>query len=252
MIYAISSMFGEAWDDMSSEYDGSVENNPDHIISDFIEQEIRITSEICKKIIIPGKKFTIVDLGSGTGRVLFALQKILGDSVSYCGLDASKSMVELSDMKKSKLELSSVSFFHYDVTNPQIDELFDDSTKIVMCMYNTIGVIPAARRRQFFENIKSLAGNDGLGLISAFNGDDFSFVAPKIYCPMKKMVKRIDDDSFDEQKLAFRNSLGYYSQWFSKNQINEFLDSSVEPIPIAVDVEGTSKIMGHVFTNRPI
>lgn len=243
-------MFGEAWDDMSSEYDGSVENNPDHVISNFIEQEIKITSEICKKIITPEKKFTIIDLGSGTGRVLFALQKILGNSVSYCGLDASKPMVELSNMKKSQLGLDSISFFHYDVTNPKIDELFDDSTKIVMCMYNTIGVIPTERRIQFFQNIKNLAGKDGLGLISAFNGDNFSFVAPKIYHPMKKMVKRIDDDSFDEQKVAFRNSLGYYSQWFTKIQINEFLDSSVEPLPITVDVEGSSKIMGHVFTNR--
>ncbi|WP_299291128.1 class I SAM-dependent methyltransferase [Nitrosopumilus sp.] len=243
-------MFGEAWDDMSSEYDGSVENNPDHVISNFIEQEIQITSEICKKIIGPEKKFTIIDLGSGTGRVLFALQKILGDSVSYCGLDASKPMVELSNMKKSQLDLDSISFFHYDVTNPKIDELFDDSIKIVMCMYNTIGVIPAEKRKQFFENIMNLAGKDGLGLISAFNGNDFSFVAPKIYHPMKKMVKRIDDDSFDEKKVAFRNSLGYYSQWFTKSQINEFLGSTVEPIPITVDVDGNSKTMGHVFTNR--
>ena len=67
---------------------------------------------------------------------------------------------------------------------------------------------------------------------------------------MKKMVKRIDDDSFDENKVAFRNSLGYYSQWFTKNQINEFLDSSVEPIPISVNIEGDSKTMGHVFANR--
>lgn len=245
-------MFGEAWDDMSFEYDGSVENNSDHVISNFIEQEIKITSEICKNIITPEKKFTIIDLGSGTGRVLFALQKILGDSVSYCGLDASKSMVNLSNMKKSKLDLNSISFSHYDVTNPKIDEIFDDSTKIVMCMYNTIGVIPVERRKQFFENVKNLVGKDGLGLISAFNGDDFSFVAPKIYHPMKKMVKRIDDDSFDEQKVAFRNRLGYYSQWFTKKQINEFLGSSVEPIPISVNVEGRSKTMGHVFTNRKI
>lgn len=245
-------MFGKAWDDMSLDYDGSVENNPDYVISNFINQEIKITSEICKKIITSEKKFTIIDLGSGTGRVLFALQKILDDTVSYCGLDASKHMVELSNMKKSALNLDSISFFHYDVTDPKIDELFDDSIKIVMCMYNTIGVIPIERRIQFFENVKNLAGKDGLGLISAFNGDDFSFVAPKIYCPMKKMVKRIDDDSFDEQKVAFKNSLGYYSQWFTKNQINEFLDSSVEPVPITVNIEGNSKTMGHVFTNREI
>ncbi len=48
-------MFGEAWDDMSSECDASVKNNPDHVISTFIDQEIRIASEICKKIIKPEK-----------------------------------------------------------------------------------------------------------------------------------------------------------------------------------------------------
>lgn len=243
-------MFGEAWDDMSSDYDGSVGDNPDYVISNFIEQEIRITSQICKKIITSEKKFTVIDLGSGTGRVLFALQRILGNSISYCGLDASKSMVALSDVKRSKLGLDSISFLHYDVTNPKIEEMFDDSTKIVMCMYNTIGVIPVERRGRFFENVRSLAGMDGLGLISAFNGDDFSFVAPKIYHPMKKMVRRIDDDSFDEQKVAFRNSLGYYSQWFTKSQIKKFLGSSAEPIPISVDIEGSPKTMGHVFTSR--
>ena len=41
-------MFGDAWDDMSSEYDNCVENNPSPVISDFIEEEIRIISNICK------------------------------------------------------------------------------------------------------------------------------------------------------------------------------------------------------------
>ncbi len=99
-------------------------------------------------------------------------------------------MVELSNMRKSKLELDLISFYHYDVTNPRIEELFDVSTKIVMCMYDTLGVIPLTKRKQFFENIKKLAGKEeGLGLVSAFNGDDFAFVAPKIYHPMKKTIK---------------------------------------------------------------
>ena len=35
----------DAWNDMSSEYDNSVELNPDHVISGFISEEIRITSK---------------------------------------------------------------------------------------------------------------------------------------------------------------------------------------------------------------
>ena len=66
------------------------------------------------------------------------------------------------------------------------------------------------------------------------------------------MVKRIDDDSFDEDKLAFRNSLGYYSQWFKKNQLQKFLNSKVDPIPIRVSIDEKAHVLGHVFVDRKL
>jgi len=246
-------MYGDAWDDMSSEYDNCVENNPNHVISNFIDNEIKIISNLCKKFIQPDKKYTIIDLGCGTGRVLFSLYGVLGNSVSYCGLDASESMIQLSKTKQSKLNLPNISFQNYDVTDPKIDELFDDDTiKIPICVYNTVGVIPVSKREQFFDNMKKLSGKNGFVLLSAFNGDDFAFASPQIYTPMKSMVKQIDKDSFDEKKLAFRNSLGYYSQWFKKIQLQRFLKSKVDPIPIEVPVDDASRILGHIFVDRSI
>ena len=246
-------MDGGAWDDMSSEYDNCVEKNPNSVISYYISEEIKITANLCKKVVKPEKKYTIIDMGSGTGRVLFSLYKIFGDSVSYIGLDSSEPMIEISNQKQANLNINNTAFLNYDTTNPSIDELFDDeSTKITMCMYNTVGVIPPSKRCQFFDNMKRLAGKEGLALVSAFNGDDFAFAAPKLYHPMKGMVKRIDEDSFDEKRLAFRNSLGYYSQWFTKPQLNNFLDSEIEPIPINVSVNNTVHTLGHVFTDRQI
>ena len=64
---------------------------------------------------------------------------ILGDSISYCGLDASEPMIQLSKTKQSKLNLKNISFQKYDVTDTKIDELFDDDTvKIPICVYNTV------------------------------------------------------------------------------------------------------------------
>lgn len=247
-------MNNDAWGDMSSEYDNSVENNSDPIISGYISEEIRLVTNLCKKIIKPDTKYSIIDMGSGTGRVLFALQQIFGDSISYFGLDAAKSMIELSEKKQSNMKDNKISFLHYNVTNPEIDELFDeDSVKITMCMYNTVGVITASKREQFFGNMTRLAGKEGLALVSAFNGDDFAFVAPKMYTPMKKMVKKIDSDSFDEEKIAFRNSLGYYSQWFTKNQMLELLHSDAKPIPINVSLSNEKQrnhTLGHIFSDR--
>ncbi len=245
-------MYGKAWDDMASEYDNCVEKNQDKVISNYISEEIKIIANLCKKIIKPGKKYTIIDLGSGTGRVIFSLYKSLGDSVSYYGLDASESMVQLSKAKQSELNFKNISFLNHDVTDSKIDSLFDDSIKIPMCVYNTIGVIPVPKRQQFFDNMTRLAGKEGFALISAFNGDDFAFAAPQIYNPMKSMVKRIDEDSFDEKKIAFRNSLGYYSQWFTRNQIKKLLNSNAEPIPIEVSINNKIHALGHVFVDRDL
>ena len=246
-------MDGDAWNDMSSEYDNSVEGNFDSVISGYLSEEIKITSNLCKKIIKPDVSYTIIDMGSGTGRVLFALRSILGTSISYCGLDISQSMIQLSKNKQSEMNDRDILFLNYDATNPTIDELFDDnSVKITMCMYNTVGVIDVTKRQQFFDNMIRLAGKNGLVLISAFNGDNFSFAAPKMYVPMKKMVKQIDSDSFDEEKLAFRNKLGYYSQWFTKSQLLELLHSNVEPIPIDVSLNEHVHTFGHIFSNRNV
>jgi len=246
-------MDDDAWDDMSSEYDDNVEKNIDHVISGYISEEIRIISNLCKKIIKPNVKYTIIDMGSGTGRILFSLHSIFGSSVSYCGLDMSKSMIQLSKNKQSNMNNHAISFLNYDVTDTAIDELFNnDSVKITMCMYNTVGVIPVTRRQRFFDSMMRLAGKDGLALISAFNGDDFVFSAPKMYVPMKKMVKQIDDDSFDEKQLAFKNKLGYYSQWFTKNQLLKLLHSNTKPIPIEISLNNQMHTFGHIFSNRNV
>ena len=162
-------------------------------------------------------------------------------------------MIQLSKTKQAKFNIKNISFQNYDVTDTQIDQLFgDDSIKIPICVYNTIGVIPVSTREQFFENMKKLAGKEGFVLVSAFNGDDFAFASPQIYQPMKSMVKQINPDSFDEEKLAFRNNLGYYSQWFKKTQLQKLLKSDIEPIPIEVSIDSVPRVLGHVFVDRLI
>ena len=70
--------------------------------------------------------------------------------------------------------------------------------------------------------------------------------------PNENMVKQIDEDSFNERKLVFQNKLGYYSQWFTKNQVLELLHSDAKPIPINVYQNNETDIFGHVFPSRNI
>ena len=121
-----------------------------------------------------------------------------------------------------------------------------------MCSYNTLGVVPSDKRQKFIDNMKIIAGKNGLVVLTMFNGDDFGFVAPKLYHSMIPMIKQIDGDSFDEENRVFHNSLGFRSQWFTKNEIKSMLNTNIDPNPIDVVVDDKSFTFGNVFVNRKI
>ena len=181
----------------------------------------------------------------------YFFDSILNDnSISFYGIDNSEHMVKRANTKKLQ-ENNNIRFIQHDSTDPKICNYFEESnTNIVMCLYNTLGVIPSDKRQAFVDNMLDVAGEDGLAILTAFNGDNFGFVAPKMYHPMLPMIRTIDDDSFDEKNRVFQNSLGFRSQWFTKPQLQSFLHSDVEPLPINVRLDGKSFTFGNVFLSR--
>ena len=121
-----------------------------------------------------------------------------------------------------------------------------------MCLYNTLGVIPSDKRQMFVDNMRRIAGDDGLTIITAFNGDDFGFVAPQMYHPMMPMIRQIDDNSFDEDNRIFQNTLGFRSQWFKQNELKLLLHTEVEPITIDVKIDKNLHTFGNVLVDRKI
>lgn len=250
-------MYKESWDDISSDYDQSVEDNDDELIVNYLQTEMEIIANLCKDIIKKSnKKCSIIDMGSGTGRVLFSLDKALNDNtVLFYGLDTSEHMIRKANEKaiSHTPQNNNMKFLLNDSTDPKSYALFStDTTNIVLCMYNTIGVIPAEKRTSFFENMIKLAGKNGLVIVEAFNGDEFESVAPMLYTSMKKMVKKTDADSFDNKNKVFQNHLGFRSQWFTQDQIKNLLRTNIESIPISVILDGKSCILGNIFLNREL
>ena len=65
------------WDEMASDYDKSVENNQNQTIITYLKNEIDILTRLCKKITDSNNNCSIIDMGAGTGRVIFALDEKL-------------------------------------------------------------------------------------------------------------------------------------------------------------------------------
>ena len=241
------------WDSMADDYDKSVEDNQNPIIVNYLKNEVEILSDVCKKISDKKSNCSIIDMGAGTGRVIFELDRILSNkSIKFFGGEVSEPMLIRAKQKNSSHKgISEIEFMKCDLTDGDLSEYFDSNrTNIVMCLYNTLGVVSVDKRHSFIENMKKIAGDEGLVILTMFNGHDFGFVAPRLYNPMMPMIKQIDKNSFDEENRIFQNGLGFRSQWFTKNQIKTILKSEIEPIPINVTIEGELRTCGNVFLDR--
>ena len=240
---------------MATDYDKSVEDNQNPIIVQYLKREIEILAILCKNIFESNNNCTVIDMGSGTGRAIFALDQTLQtDSIQFCGVEVSDPMLNLANQKRQNHNgYSNIKFLKHDLTKSGLLDYFkSDTAKVVMCLYNTLGVIPLHRRQEFVDDMISIAGDDGLAIITAFNGDDFGFVAPKLYHSMMPMIRQINENSFDENNRVFHNGLGFHSQWFTKIQLQSMLHSDVEPIPIDVAIDDKIFTFGNVFVNRKV
>tara|TARA_B110000444_G_scaffold11522_1_gene9867 strand:+ start:1707 stop:2453 length:747 start_codon:yes stop_codon:yes gene_type:complete len=243
------------WDNLAVDYDKSVENNENSLIVNYLKREIDILATLCESMCRLNNNCSIIDMGAGTGRVVFALDKKLHNTnVQFYGVEISEPMLNYAHKKNLNHErFSKIDFVKSDLTNSNLYKYFNlNETNIVICSYNTLGVIPFDKRQKFVDNMKTIAGEKGLVILTTFNGDNFSFVAPKLYNSMMPMIRQIDDDSFDEKNRLFQNSLGFHSQWFTKNEVKSMLNSDVEPISIDVTINDVSYTFGNVFVDRTI
>ena len=243
------------WDNLAIDYDKSVEDNENPLIVNYLKKEIDILTSLCERICKLNNNCSIIDMGAGTGRVVFALdEKLHNTTVQFYGVEISETMLNYANKKNHNRErFSKIDFLQSDLTTPDLSKYFNlNETNIVICSYNTLGVIPSHKRQKFIDSMKTIAGEKGLTILTTFNGDNFSFVAPKLYNSMMPMIRQIDDDSFDEKNRLFQNSLGFHSQWFTKNEVKSMLNSDVEPISIDVTINDVSYTFGNVFVDRTI
>ena len=109
-------MDNKIWDDLAVDYEKSVEDNPNSIIITYLKNEIEILTTLCKKIFESNHDCSIIDMGAGTGRVIFALDKNLHkNSVQFFGIEGSESMLNRANQKNHNHKgISYIEFLKFD------------------------------------------------------------------------------------------------------------------------------------------
>lgn len=211
----------ELWDGLAEKFNVGVQGSKEYCFITYRKNEL-------KKIVPELKKYTdrcktIVEIGCGAGRVL---KKLAGQkdfkNIKFIGVDASHRMIKEANTNVKNLK-NKPHFYQYDATiwDEQLQNINDAQPKIVLCLLNTICNIYPDKLDDFVLNLARLATKDGVIIISVFIGGRFKDIARPIYESLNSLVGPINESNFNNEKMLFRTSQGYFSQWITESELKK-------------------------------
>lgn len=252
----------KVWEKKASIYDRFVTKTRNPLLRLYISKEQELLDKFLKKMIAknPGKKITIFEIGSGTGRMLlrYITKPDLIDKCEYLiGIDEATAMYNISIFKINelapKISKSSLSdkfvFLNLRAENlsryfnrgrilmkklneddvngclRKIDpKKYDESIKVVINLLNTLGVIKETKQL-VARNMVKITGSNGRIVISVFNGTSFSKHASNIYHSIRNIVGKFDEKSFLYHEMDFVTD-SYYSHWFTNKELKNSMKNA--------------------------
>lgn len=165
------------------------------------------------------KKRTFIELGAGYGRVIPHIHDKIN---AYKGIEINSDMYYGLKQMTSKYNNTCgiwgdmIDLPQYFLNDPLVD-------CVVMLLQNTLGTIEGEISdlekgiKKFFKN------RSGDLVISVLKAESLSTFGVEFYKAIKPICGEIDYEKCDFEKGLFISKTGYTSQWWTKNQINDFL-----------------------------
>jgi len=234
-----------------------------------LAQEDRELTGVIESYFATGHDVVFIEIGSGTGRYIRLFGKLIFTNELYrkhlsyiVGTDFSMNMIETSahtlvsstTLHKNKTlslitELKTITglpskdilatlskrfqLLHADATKPFLEA---SNAKIVVgIMFGTLGNIPDAAA--VISNVKSLVHNEGIVIVTVFNSEAID-VGFKAYSELtKRGFTNLAPLRWDPDNSVFTSDLGFYSRWYSFQEIKTLIESNLETkadiIPLA-------------------
>ncbi|MGI0045714.1 MAG: hypothetical protein ACREBB_00800 [Nitrosotalea sp.] len=213
----------------------------------------KLVSEI--KIIPKFKPISLIEVGSGTGRVFLNLPKTIQDRITcMIGVDSSSEMIEYASKLVKNTRIKNKAFFmELDgrklsdyveagelvkdklYSKPELEEIrsieepFNNSTKIICLLMNTLGAIDEEDRAKVLRQMISAVGKDSIMILSFLNAESFCKYSLKFYSSLKEITGNFNKKSFDYKCSDFKTKSKYASHWFEKKEIRDLVSKLIGP-----------------------
>jgi hypothetical protein len=256
----------ERWNEIADRYDGWVTDNASlPFLRDFIRAERGFVRSYIGDLVTSDHEVCLVEIGCATGRAILdypppehadAVKLLIGidnapamvNAAEHNRVQALKAL-RLSNQPADLMEKASFYELSAFALTTQIENgllhtpqslaslsprkgylidanVFNRSTRVYLCLLNTLGVISPKDRCESFvlHSLRAMGEGDHL-IVSVFDEARFDSTAPDLYSALSPMIGAFDPGNVDSANRAYeiRDDPGYYSHWFGAGELETLL-----------------------------
>jgi len=174
----------------------------------------------------------LVEVGCGTGEALLPLM----ERARYtCGVDFNPHFVEFCRQNEPPEHRNRVSHIIGDaqelgtLLNNELPSTWveEHRPKIVICVGNTIGIMPAEVRKNIYQQMKLLAGARGYMVVVYWNGNRFGDAVQNFYHKNPQLCGKFTGDCIDLDTCTLTTPSGYCTHWTKPEEARAIFEKEV-------------------------
>ena len=190
------------------------------------------------------ERVLLIELGCGTGEALTPLFS----HAKYCiGLDFNPKFVNFCRSNVADEFQDKVKFIAGDAQNlagiladpEQVPpEWVADTIKVVVCVGNTVGIMPTAVKDNVYQQMKVVAGTDGAFCVVFWNGNAFGDAVQNFYHKNPQLCGKFTGESINLDTCTLTTPSGYCTHWTKPAEARSVFETQIGAEVLRLEEKG--------------
>jgi len=181
----------------------------------------------------------LVEVGCGTGEALVPLFTHADGQTPRarytCGMDFNPHFIKYCREQVAEEDQAGVRHLVGDaqelitLINEELpaDWNVQSRPKVVICVGNTVGIMPPDIRKNVYQQMKDLAGVDGYVVVVYWNGNRFGDAVQNFYHKNPKLCGKFTGECIDLDTCTLRTPSGYCTHWTKPDEARAIFEEEI-------------------------
>jgi len=174
----------------------------------------------------------LVEVGCGTGEALLPL---FSRAAYTCGMDCNPHFVEFCQQNVPEASQHCVRHLVGDAqhlgslleTGLPKDWKVESRPKVVICVGNTMGIIPAEVRKNVYQEMLRVAGSNGYLVVVFRNGNKFGNAVQHFYHKNPQLCGKFTGECIDLDACNLKTPSGYSTHWTKPDEARAIFEHEI-------------------------